>query len=223
MAKVGSLLCAFALCVGLTDASASGGLMTTLELNEKKCFYEKIQSAGGKLYVSVGVVDGGHDLTVNVAGPWTVADDQEPNILDKGNVIFDADMRTEFKNDMKLLYIGRQHEIFRVCLTNGGMAMKALSLQIKSNDMTDQGVGPLKPLEPIRRTIIRLSEALQQIEVEQTTLQATERINRELYQSTNFRIQFWSFMACVMLLAGAGWQLWYYNKLLGSQGIRRGV
>eukprot|EP01064_Diplonema_japonicum_P001572 TRINITY_DN11039_c0_g1_i1.p2 TRINITY_DN11039_c0_g1~~TRINITY_DN11039_c0_g1_i1.p2 ORF type:complete len:124 (+),score=18.46 TRINITY_DN11039_c0_g1_i1:414-785(+) len=116
------------------------------------------------------------------------------------------------------------NDIYKFCIKNGNIMMKSVMVNVRSHDPTEQGVGPYKPMEPIKKTIIRLSESLHSIKEEQHYLRTRERIHRDTAEDTFERIMFWSVLACVMLIAMGVGQLWYYHSLFGSTSSRsRGV
>eukprot|EP01060_Flectonema_neradi_P039766 TRINITY_DN8888_c0_g1_i1.p1 TRINITY_DN8888_c0_g1~~TRINITY_DN8888_c0_g1_i1.p1 ORF type:complete len:223 (+),score=34.28 TRINITY_DN8888_c0_g1_i1:45-713(+) len=205
-------------------ASTAGSLVFPMELEEQRCFYEKTADAASKVYAHVVVMDGGYDLLVSVSGPWRGELDDEPNQHDGGNVIFTSDL-SHSKGETKILFRSQSSgDIYRFCVKNGGIMMKSVMINLKSNDRTEQGVGPYKPMEPIKKTIIRLSESLNSIREEQAYLRTRERIHTETADATYDRVMFWSVSALVMLCSLGGAQLWYYNSLFGSSNSRgRGV
>ena len=81
--------------------------------------------------------------------------DQEIDQNDKSNTIFEQSLQ-QVKGEQRLLFVSQKgHSVYRVCVTNGAVMMKSVSINIKSADPGRRGVGPLKPMEPIQRTIIR--------------------------------------------------------------------
>ena len=192
-------------------------------------------------------MDGGYDLLVTVSGPWRGDLDEEPNQHDTGNIIFTTDLSTT-KGETKILFRSQStNDIYRFCVKNGGIMMKSVMVNIKSNDRTEPGIGPFKPMEPIKKTIIRfvclaimkkklnykhkkkkkknrLSESLNSIREEQAYLRTRERIHKDTAEATYDRVMFWSVSALVMLCSLGVAQLWYYNSLFGSSNSRgRGV
>eukprot|EP01059_Diplonema_ambulator_P033886 TRINITY_DN730_c0_g1_i1.p1 TRINITY_DN730_c0_g1~~TRINITY_DN730_c0_g1_i1.p1 ORF type:complete len:235 (+),score=48.41 TRINITY_DN730_c0_g1_i1:46-705(+) len=201
-------------------ASTGGGLMFPMELDEQRCFYEKVGHSSSKVFSHVQVLDGGYDLQYTISGP----------ILDGGpgtgkeNLIYDGDL-VSVRGSKKVLFKAMNTgDVYKFCVKNGNIMMKSVSINVNSHDPTDQGVGPYKPMEPIKKTIIRLSEALHSIKEEQHYLRTRERIHRDTASNTFNRLMFWSILACTMLIAMGVGQLWYYNRLFGNTSSRsRGV
>eukprot|EP01061_Rhynchopus_euleeides_P030640 TRINITY_DN50886_c0_g1_i1.p1 TRINITY_DN50886_c0_g1~~TRINITY_DN50886_c0_g1_i1.p1 ORF type:complete len:245 (+),score=80.10 TRINITY_DN50886_c0_g1_i1:44-736(+) len=215
------------LCASLVSGGTDGALTFTLELGENRCFFEQISDRESKIFVHVSVIDGGHDVNLLVSGPHDKASflqDVEPDQNDKGMVVYDSTLQ-QVRGEQRLLFVTKSADaVYRVCVKNGAIMMKSVALNIKSHDPTNRGVGPLKPMEPIQQTIIRLSESLHNIKEEQIMLRARERLHRETAETTYERVVFWSLFATVMLMAMGGGQVWYYYSLFGASSVRsRGV
>ncbi len=67
-------------------------------------------------------------------------------------------------------------------------------------------------LTPLEQSIVRLSEALSQVQSEQRFLRQREKRHRILTDSTNRRILFWSFVQTICLILTALWQVFYIRK-----------
>eukprot|EP00756_Hemistasia_phaeocysticola_P003496 Hpha_TRINITY_DN12276_c0_g1::TRINITY_DN12276_c0_g1_i1::g.16745::m.16745/K20347/TMED2, EMP24; p24 family protein beta-1 len=217
----GGLLLLVAL-VGKVEAGVNGVLSFPLELDETRCFYEEVDQTDSRVYIHTQITDGGFDLKLEVTGPYTGDLSQLPTA--NGNVIFSDQLDTS-RGEKRLLFRSSQGDaLYKVCVTNGGVMMKAISLVVRSAPPTAEegAMGPVKPMEPIRKTIVRISEALMNIQEDQQWLKTKERVQRAAVEDACVNVVFWSVASVIMLLGIGGSQIWYYNNLFkeGKGGSR---
>eukprot|EP01062_Namystynia_karyoxenos_P026077 TRINITY_DN20374_c0_g1_i1.p1 TRINITY_DN20374_c0_g1~~TRINITY_DN20374_c0_g1_i1.p1 ORF type:complete len:266 (+),score=85.41 TRINITY_DN20374_c0_g1_i1:113-799(+) len=207
-----------------TEAGVGGMLTFALHLDEMRCFFEEVSDTDSRIYVHVTVLDGGFDLNFDVQGPFPATGDTIIPLSQDSRVIYSENL-DKHRGEGRLLFRTTQGAgTYRICLHNGYIMAKAVSVVIKSSapEADPDSVGPHKPLEPIQRTIVRISEALNGIKEDQSWLKTKERSHRDAAESACSNILWWSAINALMLVALGGSQIWYYNNLFkdGKGGAR---
>ena len=107
-------------------------------------------------------LDGGYDLTTAVSGPFSLSKldrDTEPERNDKSNLLYESSL-SNLRGEQKLLFRAQgENAVYRFCVTNGAVMLKSVMINIASHDPLQLGVGPFKPMDPIKKTIIRYAFA----------------------------------------------------------------
>ena len=77
----------------------------------------------------------------------------------------------------------------------------------------------IEHLDPIERSIMRLSEGLAQIQNEQKNLRMRERAHRDLAELTNTRVLWWSIFEVGVLVAMSIWQVFYLRRFFEKKSV----
>ncbi|KAJ9473311.1 Transmembrane emp24 domain-containing protein B [Diplonema papillatum] len=201
-----------------------GGLVFPMELGEVRCFYQEAVEENSKVFVHVTSLDGGNDMHVLISGPVQLDTDMEPS-LGSGDIVFEGDLNKDQEfGETKILFRAQTAGFYQVCIGNKRQLAKLAGVNIMAEDPTEQKVGPFRPMAPIKKTIIKISETLHSIKEEQAYLKTRERVHRETAESTYQRVMMWSSLAIVLLISMGVGQIRYFYGLFGSSSTRsRGV
>eukprot|EP00695_Tsukubamonas_globosa_P000177 TRINITY_DN1130_c0_g1_i1.p1 TRINITY_DN1130_c0_g1~~TRINITY_DN1130_c0_g1_i1.p1 ORF type:complete len:201 (-),score=50.08 TRINITY_DN1130_c0_g1_i1:66-668(-) len=184
-----ALLCYF-VCVN--------SLTFKLDAHKEECFYEDIEKPGVKVLLQFQVSSGGFlDIDVNIYNP-------DNNVIH--SVTRESEGRFTFTSDKKGTY--------RFCFGNmmSTVTPKTVSFNIVAGDSLDPSLAKLENLDPIERSIVRLSEGLNAIQNEQKYLRMRERTHRDTSESTNSRVLWWSIFEAFVLVGMSVLQVFFLKR-----------
>lgn len=211
------LTCALMLCSLVQSDGISNAATTTTAANlvshaaavairlaahREECAYEEVASTGTKVYVHFLVTSGGAmDVDVTIYTP----DNQ---------IVWQA----ERSKESRVLFKARVAGTYRFCFSNkmSTITAKVVAFNILVGDPADV-TSKTHQVDPMERSLVRISQGLQEIKNEQNYLRTRERIHRDTTESTNTRVLLMSVgEIAVIVLLGIG-HVWYLRRLFESR------
>ncbi|KAI9340802.1 emp24/gp25L/p24 family/GOLD-domain-containing protein [Zopfochytrium polystomum] len=165
---------------------------------------------------SVSSLESGQDLTV------VIKDDSESanQYWKKVNV---AD------GSQKFSFTPHRSAGVHFCFTNkiaegyqpGPKQKKLINLHVDSGVYAEQIAGETtdKKLRPMERELMNLEQKSKVLLAELDGMRASEESMRDINESTNERIAWFSTLSMISLLGAAGWQVWYLRKFFQTKKI----
>ena len=179
-------------CVAHGFIAAHTSLSVRVLAHKDECFYEDVKLSSTKVFFHFAVTNGGAlDIDASVFGP----DNQ---------LIWSADKEME----ARVLFKAKIPGPHRFCFSNkmSTVTLKTVTFAIQVGDTSDNDG---EKIDPIQRSLSRISEGLTEIKNEQTFLRVRDRLHRETAESTNTRVIVWSVFEMVVIAALAGGQIFY--------------
>ena len=173
-------------------------LTIKIDAHKEECFYEDIEAPNAKILVQFQVSAGGFlDIDLSLYDP-------------DGALIHLVERETEGKYTFNARIAG----IHKFCFSNkmSTLTAKTVSFTISVGDVLDPNLAKLEHLDPIEKSIMRLSEGLTSIQTEQNYLRTRERVHRDTSESTNSRVLWWSIFEVFVLVAMSVWQVYYLKR-----------
>jgi hypothetical protein len=195
-------LLSLTLCFGSTpEPSTAPGLVNTalavrVLAHKDECFLEEVGAAGTKIYMHFLVTVGGAlDIDAAIYGPdaqlvWAAEKEKEARVLFKATL--PGTHKFCFSNKMSTV------------------TAKTVAFNIQVGDPAEGTKG--RPIDPMERSLIKITEGLQEIRQEQNYLSVRERIHRETVESTNTRVMVWSLLEMALILGMGAGQVLYLRK-----------
>ena len=164
--------------------------------HKDECFLEEVHSAGTKVYMHFLVTSGGAlDIDAAIYGPdsqliWAAEKEKE------GRVLFKAHLPGTHK----------------FCFSNkmSTVTVKTVAFNIQAGDPAESTKDHV--VDPIERSVIHITEGLNEIKSEQNYLTTRERVHRETVESTNTRVMLWSLIEVGLVLAMSVGQVMYLKR-----------
>ncbi|BGP36883.1 hypothetical protein JCM10450v2_000777 [Rhodotorula kratochvilovae] len=202
-----------ALFSGVQQAAASA-LTTTINANERSCFYAAVDKAGEKVGFYFAVQSGGSfDID------WVVTDPTDTIIIDgererQGDYIFTAHQPGEYS----------------FCFSND---MSSLSEKLVDFDiMVESEPRPIAPAKPtgltdqtssLEESIYKLSGSLSSIQRTQRYFRTRENRNVSTVRSTDWRILTFSLLESAFMVGMSAFQVWVVQRFFSGPSRRRVV
>ena len=180
-------------------------LTLKVEPHQEECVYEVITAKNIKMQLNFQVTTGGFlDIDVTIYGP----DHQLIHSLEK-------------QNDGKFSFTAEREGQYKFCFSNmmSTLTPKSVSFDIIVGESIDETVAKLEHLDPIEKSIMRLSEQLASIQQQQQMQKAREAIHRELSEITNKRVVQWNIFSVVLLAVMGLWQIYYFTRFFESKRV----
>eukprot|EP01063_Lacrimia_lanifica_P009355 TRINITY_DN16343_c0_g1_i1.p1 TRINITY_DN16343_c0_g1~~TRINITY_DN16343_c0_g1_i1.p1 ORF type:complete len:207 (+),score=62.78 TRINITY_DN16343_c0_g1_i1:237-857(+) len=178
-------------------SSLATALTVKVPANDGVCFYEKARMEGERGYLHFQVATGGRqDVDVEILAP-------------DGESVWDGSVLTE----EKVLFNAPMEGVYQFCFSNkmSTRTQKTVAFDIAIGDPTDDDEGKA-PHDAIEKSIIRLTEGLNEVKMEQMYVATRERIHRKTAESTASRVFWSSVLEAAMLLTMGGCQIYYLRK-----------
>ncbi|GAA5926806.1 hypothetical protein JCM3775_007045 [Rhodotorula graminis] len=207
------LLVVVALLAAAPRAAASA-LTTTINANERSCFYAAVDKVGEKVGFYFAVQSGGSfDID------WTVTDPNDNIIIDgererQGDYIFTAHAAGEYT----------------FCFSND---MSSLSEKLVDFDiMVESEPRPIAPAKPtglteqtssLEESIYRLSGSFSSIQRTQRYFRTRENRNVSTVRSTEWRIFTFSLLESCLMVGMSAFQVWVVQRFFSGPSRRRVV
>ena len=173
-------------------------LSVQIDAHKEECFYQYVKKEG-KLGVYFQVAQGGFlDIDCTVWGP----DNRQVHTVER-------------ESEGRFSVHGYETGIYKVCFSNkmSTMTPKTVIFQVHPGDRLEyEELAKLEQLSPIEESLLRLADALADIQTEQLYLRNRERVHRNMAESTNARVLWWSFFEALILMAMTAWQVYYITR-----------
>jgi len=182
------------------------GLTFNVDPAKEECLFEEINS-GTKVSGSFQVSTGGFlDIDAKVVGP----DDRNVYTVQK-------------ETEGRFTFISHESGVYRFCFSNAMSTVTpktvSFNLMLGEGSRRDQ-VAKSEHLSPLEKSVMALSEGLQQIQAEQEYMKMRERTHRNTSESTNARVLWWSLIEAAALVAMSVLQILYLRNFF--EGKSRG-
>lgn len=165
--------------------------------------FEEILS-GTKVSGSFQVSTGGFlDIDVKVRGP-------------DERMIYSVSKETEGR----FTFIAHESGVYRTCFGNfmSTVTPKTVSFVLVVGDGSAASqVAKQEHISPLERSVMELSEGLQQIQAEQEYMRMRERAHRNTSESTNSRVLWWSIAEAVCLVLMSVSQIFYLRRFFETK------
>ncbi|GAA5842450.1 hypothetical protein JCM9279_005387 [Rhodotorula babjevae] len=194
--------------------AAASALTTTINANERSCFYANVDKVDEKVGFYFAVQSGGSfDID------WTVTDPQDNIIIDgererQGDYIFTAHSAGEYT----------------FCFSND---MSSLSEKLVDFDiMVESEPRPVAPAKPtglteqtssLEESIYRLSGSFSSIQRTQRYFRTRENRNVSTVRSTQWRIFTFSLLESCLMVGMSAFQVWVVQRFFSGPSRRRVV
>ncbi|GAA6035124.1 hypothetical protein JCM8097_006375 [Rhodosporidiobolus ruineniae] len=207
------LACLVAL-VALAPRALASALTTTINANERTCFYANVDKVGEKVGFYFAVQSGGSfDID------WVVTDPSDTIIIEgererQGDYIFTAHKTGEYS----------------FCFSND---MSSFSEKLVDFDiMVESEPRPVAPAKPtalteqtssLEESIYKLSGSLSSIQRTQKYFRTREHRNESTVKSTEWRIFTFSIAESALMVAMSAFQVWVVQRFFSGPSRRRQV
>mmetsp|Transcript_7570 Transcript_7570/g.11241 ORF Transcript_7570/g.11241 Transcript_7570/m.11241 type:complete len:202 (-) Transcript_7570:2115-2720(-) len=174
------------------------GLTVKVEPREEQCFYEKTEESDTRVMLEYSVASGGFlDIDVTIHS-------------DSGALIYNAERETEGRHS----FIAERVGTYKFCFSNKIVTLtpKIVSFEIHLGDILDPHLQKIAHQDPLEKSIARLSEGLHQIQKQQQHLRMRERDHRDLTESANSSMLWWSLLEMGAFVGIAVWQVYYLRR-----------
>eukprot|EP00293_Proteomonas_sulcata_P013032 CAMPEP_0184290460 /NCGR_PEP_ID=MMETSP1049-20130417/2699_1 /TAXON_ID=77928 /ORGANISM="Proteomonas sulcata, Strain CCMP704" /LENGTH=195 /DNA_ID=CAMNT_0026597617 /DNA_START=26 /DNA_END=613 /DNA_ORIENTATION=- len=181
----------------LLELAVAGALTFNVDPNKEECLFDDI-SSGTKVSGSFQVSTGGFlDIDAKVTGP----DDR---------TIYSVKKETEGR----FTFIAHETGTYRFCFSNimSTVTPKTVSFSLIVGEGSKSQIAKSEHISPLEKSIIALSEGLQQIQSEQEYMRMRERAHRNTSESTNSRVLIWSLIEAGALILMSGAQIIYLRR-----------
>lgn len=168
-----------------------------------ECFYEKAEQ-NNKMAGSFEVVSGGmFDVDCDVKGP-------------NGRSHYSA---TKQKQGV-FTFLAPSAGTYSICFSNrmSSQAEKTVVFSLHTGDAFFKDVAKQEHITPLESEITELSDAINKVEDEQQYMNARERASREMNESTNRRVLWFSILEAVVVVALGWWQISYLRQSFEKKG-----
>lgn len=137
--------------------------------------------------------------------------------------------QVERESEGKFTFTAEKKGFYKFCFSNmmSTLTPKTVSFNINVGDLMDPNLAKLEHLDPIERSIMRLSEGLAQIQTEQKHLRMRERSHRDcmiffysnfiVVELTNSRVVWWSMFEVFVLVGMSVWQVFYLRRFFETK------
>lgn len=98
------------------------------------------------------------------------------------------------------------------------MTPKVVSFDISVGELADPDIAQLSHLDPIEKSVMKLSEGMAVVQAEQKQLKTRERIHRELTEAANEKMMYWAFFELIIILGMGIFQVLYLKRFLDFKG-----
>eukprot|EP00993_Chasmostoma_nieuportense_P003840 NODE_4539_length_773_cov_22.606811_g4380_i0.p1 GENE.NODE_4539_length_773_cov_22.606811_g4380_i0~~NODE_4539_length_773_cov_22.606811_g4380_i0.p1 ORF type:complete len:201 (+),score=23.59 NODE_4539_length_773_cov_22.606811_g4380_i0:62-664(+) len=169
-----------------------------IDPNKEECFFEDVNQLPTKVFLRFQVIQGGAlDIDVSVTDPH-----QEIHFSE------------ERFTDAHILFVSYSPGLWKFCFSNrmSTLTTKSVSFQLIVGDPTERKPPVTSPTARVSRSVLRISEALEEIRGEQSYLRTRERVHRDTAESTNTRVLWSSIVQCLALVGLTGWQMMYLQR-----------
>ncbi|GAA6058025.1 hypothetical protein JCM3770_003978 [Rhodotorula araucariae] len=202
-----------ALLSGVQQAAGSA-LTTTINANERTCFYAAVDKAGEKVGFYFAVQSGGSfDID------WVVTDPTD-------NIIIDG----ERERQGDFIFTAHQPGEYSFCFSND---MSSLSEKLVDFDiMVESEPRPIAPAKPtgltdqtssLEESIYKLSGSLSSIQRTQRYFRTRENRNVSTVRSTDWRIFTFSLLESAFMVGMSAFQVWVVQRFFSGPSRRRVV
>lgn len=198
----------------LVNLVSSSALTTTIQANERTCFYAQVDKSGEKVGFYFAVQSGGSfDID------WTVTDPSDTIVIEgererQGDYIFTAYLVGEYS----------------FCFSND---MSSFSEKLVDFDiMVESEPRPVAPAKPtalteqtssLEESIYKLSGSLSSIQRTQKYFRTRENRNVSTVQSTQWRIFMFSISESILMCGMSAFQVWVVQRFFSGPSRRRQV
>lgn len=176
----------------------ASSLTFKIDAHREECFYEHIEKEHVKVLLQFQVSSGGFlDIDLHVFDP-TNSLIHKSERESEGKVTFNADKVGHYK----------------FCFSNmmSTVTTKTVSFNVHIGDLLDPNLAKLEHLDPIEKSIMRLSEGLSQIQNEQKYLRLREMTHRDITEATCARLLWWSIFEVFILVFMSVFQVYYLRR-----------
>jgi hypothetical protein len=188
------LLIAFCL-IGIVLSSS---LSFKIDAHKEECFYDDVINPGQKVFFAYQVTQGGAlDIDVTVYDP---SDD----------VLYLQERET----DSRVLLVAADKGTHKFCFSNrmSTLTAKSVMFQIVVGDPSENPKKKTAVTATVDRSIMRMTEALNEIRIEQSYLRTRERVHRDTAESTNARVLWGSVVQSTAMVALSAIQMFYLKR-----------
>jgi hypothetical protein len=183
-------------CLALVQIAFS--LTFKIDAHREECFYENIEREHVKVLLQYQVSSGGFlDIDLHVYDPSN-------SLIHK----------SERESEGKITFNAEKAGHYKFCFSNmmSTVTTKTVSFNINVGDLLDPNLAKLEHLDPIEKSIMRLSEGLSQIQNEQKYLRLREMTHRDVTEQTCARLLWWSIFEVFILVFMSVFQVWYLRR-----------
>lgn len=169
-----------------------------IDAHREECFYENVEKEHVKVMLQYQVSSGGFlDIDLTVYDP-------------SNTVIHKSERESEGKVTFNAEKVGH----YKICFSNmmSTVTTKTVSFNIHVGDLLDPNLAKLEHLDPIEKSIMRLSEGLSQIQNEQKYLRLREMTHRDITEQTCARLLWWSIFEVIILVFMSVFQVYYLRR-----------
>merc|ERR1719272_186760 len=182
----------------LAVVPAASGLGIHIDAHEEECFFDTIK-VGTKVGVSFQVAEGGFlDIDVTIKGP-------DEKIIYSG----------ERETDGKYTFSAHMDGIYRYCFSNkmSTMTPKLVVFNVAIGGQTHSSSKEIdEKHDRLHDSVRELAEALYNVKREQSLMDVREHTHRQINESTNSRVVYWSFFEAMVLLTMSIGQIYYIHR-----------
>eukprot|EP00035_Acanthoeca_spectabilis_P020570 m.433593 g.433593 ORF g.433593 m.433593 type:complete len:222 (-) comp17592_c0_seq1:72-737(-) len=181
---------------GLADSARSFGVK--VDAHEEECFHDDLQ-VGTKVGVSFQVAEGGFlDIDVMITGP-------------DNKVIYSGERESDGKYTFSAHMDGRYRYCFNNKMSSVTPKLVVFTVNIgkPQNEPDTEEDGKHDRLHDMIR---ELSEALFNVKREQSLMEVRDHTHRQINESTNSRVVWWSMVEFGVLILMSVGQVYYLNR-----------
>eukprot|EP00993_Chasmostoma_nieuportense_P003898 NODE_4593_length_765_cov_36.423197_g4434_i0.p1 GENE.NODE_4593_length_765_cov_36.423197_g4434_i0~~NODE_4593_length_765_cov_36.423197_g4434_i0.p1 ORF type:complete len:195 (+),score=60.56 NODE_4593_length_765_cov_36.423197_g4434_i0:38-622(+) len=176
------------------DASS---MTIKIEPKTKECYMEDLVK-GTEYTLQFQVTAGGlYDIDVHLYSP-------DHTLLKSWGVATEGKHTWVTEREGKYLF----------CLSNEMAKWTPKWVSFSLSQTNNPDLAKLEHIDPIERTIMELSEGLNDLQEEQHYLRSVERIHRQTIDATNVRMLYWSMFEVLVLLSMGLFQIYYLKRFL---------
>eukprot|EP00036_Acanthoecidae_sp_10tr_P003388 CAMPEP_0182950882 /NCGR_PEP_ID=MMETSP0105_2-20130417/60988_1 /TAXON_ID=81532 ORGANISM="Acanthoeca-like sp., Strain 10tr" /NCGR_SAMPLE_ID=MMETSP0105_2 /ASSEMBLY_ACC=CAM_ASM_000205 /LENGTH=203 /DNA_ID=CAMNT_0025091189 /DNA_START=448 /DNA_END=1059 /DNA_ORIENTATION=- len=187
------------LAVALGAVASAAGFGIRIDAHEEECFHDDL-TVGTKVGMSFQVAEGGFlDIDVMITGP-------DSKIIYSG----------ERESDGKYTFSAHMDGRYKYCFSNK-MSSVTAKLVVFNINLGRPNAAP-EPAEEdgkhdrLQDMIRELSEALFNVKREQALMEVRDHTHRQINESTNSRVVWWSFVEFAVLILMSVGQVYYISR-----------
>ena len=167
---------------------------------EPTCLYETIPTANENIFFHYAVTAGGNlKVQATVSGP-------------DSQVIWEADSLKDTQR--KVNFKAKSEGTYSFCFASTDQ-LKTVAFTVVAGDAAADHPG--RTVDPMRRSMIHISESIAEVKNSEQHLRIRERIHRDTTESTNTRVMVLSVLELLAIVGGAVGQMWYIRSCFEKQ------
>jgi len=184
------------------------GFAVTVDAHEETCFYEDV-TAGTKLGVLFQVAEGGFlDIDLTITGPDT-------------KIIYSGSRETDGKYTFSAHMDGKYSFCFGNKMSTVTPKLVVFTITISGQDqiVVQDDTEGADPHDKFHTLTNELAEAIVSIKREQDYMIVRERTHRQINDSTNSAVIYWSFFEALVLVIMSIGQVYYLHRFFETRTV----